>query len=73
MPGAVDGIKLYEWVGRNQPKLLKQFLFVSGDMIGMNGEEFFLQSTALRIQKPFIWDDYTRLVQQILCQGAKVL
>jgi signal transduction histidine kinase len=73
MPGAVDGIKLYEWIGRNQPNLVKQFLFVSGDMIGMNGGDFFLQSTALRIQKPFIWDDYTRMVQQILCQGAEVL
>ena len=66
MPGAVDGIKLYEWVGRNRPDLLKQFLFVSGDMIGMNGGDFFLKSTALRIQKPFIWDDYSRVVRQML-------
>ena len=73
MPGAVDGIKLYEWVGRNRPNLLKQFLFVSGDMIGMNDGEFFLNSTALRIQKPFIWDDYSRLVQQMLGQGVAVL
>jgi signal transduction histidine kinase/CheY-like chemotaxis protein len=73
MPGAVDGIKLYEWVGRNRPNLLKQFLFVSGDMIGMNSGEFFLKSTASRIQKPFIWDDYSSLVQQMLCQGAEVL
>jgi len=73
MPGAVDGIKLYEWVGQNRPNLLKQFLFVSGDMIGMNGGEFFLKSTAPRIQKPFKWDDYSRLVQQMLDQGAEVL
>lgn len=73
MPGAVDGIKLYEWVGLNRPNLLKRFLFVSGDMIGMNDGDFFLKSTALRIQKPFVWDDYTRLVQQMLRQGAEVL
>ncbi len=72
MPGAVDGIKLYEWVGRNRPNLIKQFLFVSGDMIGMNVGEFFLKSTAPRIQKPFIWDDYSRLVQQMLSHGAEV-
>src|SRR5205085_7617613 len=35
MPGTVDGIQLYEWIGRNQPHLLKRFLFVSGDMIGI--------------------------------------
>lgn len=66
MPGEVDGIQLYEWVGRNQPNLLKRFLFVSGDMIGINVSEFFLKSTAPRIQKPFMWDDYSRLVEQIL-------
>jgi len=66
MPGAVDGIQLYEWVGRNQPNLLKRFLFVSGDMIETNVSEFFLKSTAPRIQKPFMWDDYSRLVEQIL-------
>jgi hypothetical protein len=73
MPGAVDGIKLYEWVGRNRPNLLGQFLFVSGDMIGIDGGEFFLKSTAPRLQKPFIWDDYSRLVRQMLCQKAVAL
>jgi signal transduction histidine kinase len=68
MPGAVDGIELYKWVGRNRPNLIKHFLFVSGDMIGMNGGEFFLQSTVPRIQKPFVWDDYSSLVQQMLDQ-----
>jgi len=72
MPGTVDGIQLYEWVGRNRPSLLKRFLFVSGDMIGINVSEFFLKSTALRIQKPFRWDDYSRLVQQMLDQGVEI-
>ncbi len=72
MPGPVDGIQLYEWVGRNRPNLLKQFLFVSGDMIGINVSEFFLKSTAPRIQKPFMWDDYSRLVQQMLGYGGEI-
>lgn len=73
MPGAVDGIQLYQWIERNRPELLKRFLFVSGDMIGMNIGEFFLKCTASRIQKPFEWDDYSRLVRQMLCNGDKVL
>jgi two-component system NtrC family sensor kinase len=73
MPGAVDGIKLYEWVERNRPRLLTQFLFVSGDMMGMNSGDFFLKSTTPRIQKPFVWDDYSRLVQQMLGSGTEVL
>jgi len=72
MPGTVDGIQLYEWVERNRPNLLRQFLFVSGDMIGINVSEFFLKSTAPRIQKPFMWDDYSRLVQQMLGQGVEI-
>ena len=72
MPGTVDGMQLYEWVGRNQPNLLKRFLFVTGDMIGISVSEFFLKSTAPRIQKPFMWDDYSRLVHQMLDQGVEI-
>lgn len=71
MPGAVDGIRLFEWVSRNRPELVNRFLFVSGDMIGMEVSEFFLNSTVPRIQKPFEWDDYARLVRQILGEGSE--
>ena len=71
MPGAVDGIRLFEWVTRNRPELVNRFLFVSGDMIGMEVSEFFLNSTVPRIQKPFEWDDYARLVRQILGEGSE--
>ena len=71
MPGAVDGIRLFEWVTRNRPELVNRFLFVSGDMIGMEVSEFFLNSTVPRIQKPFEWDDYARLVRQILGEGGE--
>ena len=73
MPGAVDGVKLYEWVERNRPDLRKRFLFVSGDLVGINSGDFFLTSTTPRIQKPFLWDDYSSLVEQILGHGAEVL
>lgn len=73
MPGAVDGIGFYEWVARHRPNLLERFIFVSGDMIGMNNADFFLTSTTPRIQKPFLWDDYSSLVEQILGKGAEVL
>lgn len=73
MPGAVDGIQLYEWVARNRPELTSRFLFVSGDMIGMSVGEFFLKSTAARIQKPFEWDDYTRIVRQLLGNGDSAI
>jgi len=66
MPGTVDGIHLYNWVRNNRPQLLKRFLFVSGDLVGMNTGQFFLQSSVPRIQKPFKFDDYSRIVRQVL-------
>jgi two-component system NtrC family sensor kinase len=66
MPGKIDGIQLYEWIQRNRPELRHRFIFISGDMISMNAGEFFLKSTAKRIQKPFDWDEYSGLVQEVL-------
>jgi two-component system, NtrC family, sensor kinase len=66
MPGAVDGIQLYQWINSNRPALSERFIFVSGDMIGMKCGEFFLNSTARRIQKPFLWDEYSNLVKDAI-------
>jgi two-component system NtrC family sensor kinase len=66
MPGAVDGVELYHWVRQNRPELTKRFLFVSGDLVGMNTGQFFTESTAPRIQKPFKFESYSRIVRQIL-------
>lgn len=66
MPGAVDGVELYQWVRENRPELSKRFLFVSGDLVGMNTGPFFSESTAPRIQKPFKFESYSRIVRQIL-------
>ena len=73
MPGAVDGLKLYEWVSQNRSEMLNRFVFVSGDMVGMNSGDFFLTSPVPRIQKPFLWDDYSNLLQQLLGNEAEVL
>jgi signal transduction histidine kinase len=66
MPGSIDGLKLYDWVSRNKPELVDRFIFVSGDMIGMNVGEFFEKSSVARIQKPFTFDDYSQLVFSVL-------
>jgi len=73
MPGAVDGVKLYEWVCQNHGQLRDRFVFVSGDMVGMNVGDSSLTSTVPRIQKPFLWDDYSNLIEQLLGRRAEVL
>lgn len=72
MPGAVDGVMLYEWITQNRAAMVDRFLFVSGDVIGNTGE-FFLKSSVPRIQKPFLWDDYSNLIHQVLHAEAAVL
>lgn len=73
MPGAVDGIKLYEWICQNRSQMIDRFVFVSGDMVGINVGDFFLTSTVPRIQKPFLWDDYSNLIEQLLGRRTEVL
>lgn len=66
MPGSIDGIRLYHWVKLNRPELQNKFLFVSGDLIGMNTGRFLIDTAAPRIQKPFQFDSYSRAVRQVL-------
>jgi signal transduction histidine kinase len=73
MPGKVNGIQFYEWILENRPELKDRFIFVSGDMIGLNIGEFFVSSSVARIQKPFHWDDYGRLVQSLLTEPVAAL
>ena len=66
MPGSVDGVKLFEWVDRNRPHLADRFVFVSGDLVGLNLDEFFIRTKAPRITKPFRFDEYSRAVSAVL-------
>ena len=66
MPGAVDGVQLYEWVRTNRPKLVRRFVFVSGDLVGLNLGAFFQQTPVLRVEKPFGFAEYADVVRQVL-------
>jgi len=70
MPGPVDGVQLYQWVRENKPELVRRFLFASGDLVGLNLDEFFLNTGAMCLQKPFKLDDYARAIHQVLKSGG---
>lgn len=69
MPGAVDGVQLYEWVRTNRPWLARRFLFASGDLVGLNLGDFFQQTPVLRVEKPFRFAEYADVVRQVLASG----
>jgi DNA-binding NtrC family response regulator len=66
MPGSVDGVQLFEWVREHRPALTARFLFVSGDLVGLNLGDFFERHAVPRIEKPFRLEEYQRQVRQIL-------
>lgn len=70
MPGPVDGVDLYEWVRTHRPELAERFVFVSGDLVGLNLDEFFQSTQVPRIAKPFRFDAYRNVVGQLLMPGA---
>lgn len=71
MPGAVDGVQLYEWVRINRPWLVRRFIFASGDLVGLNLGDFFQQTPVLRVEKPFSFSEYTDVVRQVLASGGR--
>ena len=66
MPGSVDGLQLYDWVVKHRPGLQKRFLFVSGDLMGLDFEKHFPDTTVATIQKPFTFREYSHKIQQVL-------
>jgi len=72
MPGPVDGVQLYEWVLEHRPLLAKHFIFVSGDLVGLNLGDFFARTGAARIAKPFRFEEYRSLIRRVLESGGPV-
>lgn len=66
MPGTVDGVKLYEWVARFRPQMADRFIFVSGDLVGLNLDEFFVRTGAPRIMKPFRFEEYRQVITDVV-------
>jgi two-component system NtrC family sensor kinase len=72
MPGAVDGVDLFEWVRTHQPELSRRFVFVSGDLLGLNLDEFFQKVRVPRLAKPFRFDAYRNVIGELLASvGAQ--
>jgi signal transduction histidine kinase/CheY-like chemotaxis protein len=66
MPGDVDGIQLYDWCLEHRPELAERFLFVSGDLIGLNTVSLFSDTLVPRLQKPFKFEEYARAIRGLL-------
>jgi C4-dicarboxylate-specific signal transduction histidine kinase/CheY-like chemotaxis protein len=66
MPGPLDGVQLYEWICDHCPKLKERFLFISGDIVALDKETLARRSNVPSIQKPFQFENYSRLIHKLL-------
>ena len=65
MPG-VNGQSLYRLVESLDPEQAKRFIFVTGDVLNDRTREFFAQTGARYLQKPFRLDDLLRSVETVV-------
>jgi signal transduction histidine kinase/CheY-like chemotaxis protein len=70
MPGAVDGVQLYEWICAHRPKLAQRFVFASGDLTGVDRGDLVRQTPVPRVAKPFRLAEYSAVVRQVLTSGG---
>ena len=66
MPGRIDGVALYDWVGAHRPELKSRFLLVSGDIVGVDERDLMRHRGVPCLQKPFRFGEYSRAVRQVL-------
>jgi signal transduction histidine kinase len=70
MPGAVDGVQLFEWICVHRPHLARRFVFASGDLGRVDLGDLCRQTPVPRIAKPFRLAEYSAVVRQVLAPGG---
>jgi PAS domain S-box-containing protein len=69
MPG-LGGAEIYRQVQQIDPQAARRFLFITGDTAGLATHEFFEQTGAPYLSKPFSMDQLTQRVRQMLQKDA---
>ena len=65
MPG-VNGQSLFRMVESIDPDLARRFIFVTGDVLNDRTRQFFEQTGAPHLRKPFRLEDLLRCVEKII-------
>ena len=68
MPG-MSGIDFYEHLEKMAKSLARRVVFITGDVIGANTQEFLAKTKALYITKPFDAEQLKKDINHILTQG----
>jgi two-component system OmpR family response regulator len=68
MPGAMNGVALYQWVCRERPHLAARFLFLTGGM----DDDLSAATAAAVLRKPFERDEYAARIRALLAAPPSV-
>jgi len=66
LAGRINGLQLYDWVRDSKPELARKFLFISGDMMGLEADSPL--DSVRRLQKPFTFEEYRQAVTETLAR-----
>jgi FixJ family two-component response regulator len=62
----LSGPELYREVERYQPRLTRQFVFVTGDILNPRTRAFLARTGAPQLEKPFTVESVKRVVRRAL-------
>ncbi len=62
----LDGPGVYRALKQSNPKLLRRFVFLTGDTLNPESREFVQQTGAPCISKPFDFDEAKRVIERVL-------
>ncbi len=65
----LDGPGLYREIERRHSRLVRRFIFVTGDTLGPETRKLIEQTGTLCVSKPFVLDEVRRVVQRALRLG----
>ena len=71
MPGALDGLGLFDWARTSRPDLVDHFVFTTADTVSRQAAEFLMTSGRPCLQKPFDVRNYRRFISEELERVAE--
>jgi CheY-like chemotaxis protein len=62
----LDGPGLYRELQNRHPGFCQRIIFLTGDTLNLETQGFLEQTAAPTLNKPFVWEEVRRIVQQAL-------
>ena len=66
-----DGSALYRRLQQDDDPILRRFIFVTGDTLGPEAQDFLERTGVPTLAKPFVFGEVRRIIQQVLAAGTR--